>query len=50
MDLRKPQDYCHRIWSIAIRAADVAEAGSDQKGEYGDMCTVDEVGHEQGGA
>ncbi|MFD9665884.1 tyrosine-type recombinase/integrase [Rhodococcus sp. NPDC059968] len=26
LDLRKPQDYFHRVWSIAFRAADLTEA------------------------
>ena len=26
LDLRKPQDYFHRIWSVAFRAADLADA------------------------
>ena len=29
LDLRKPQDYFHRIWSIAFRASDLAAAESD---------------------
>ena len=28
LDLRKPQDYFHRVWSTAFRAADLADAGS----------------------
>jgi hypothetical protein len=31
LDLRRPQDYFHRIWSIAFRAGDLAEAGSDDE-------------------
>ena len=27
LDLRRPQDYFHRIWSTAFRASDLAEAG-----------------------
>ncbi|MGX7759480.1 hypothetical protein ACWQ06_12580 [Streptomyces angustmyceticus] len=30
LDRRKPQDYCHRVWSTAFRAADLADAGSDE--------------------
>ena len=30
LDLRKPQDYFHRIWSVAFRAADLAEHGEDE--------------------
>jgi hypothetical protein len=29
VDLRKPQDYFHRVWNTAFRAADLAEAGND---------------------
>jgi Phage integrase family len=29
LDLRRPQDYFHRIWSTAFRAADLAEAGNN---------------------
>ena len=28
LDMRKPQDYFHRIWSVAFRATDLADAGS----------------------
>jgi hypothetical protein len=35
LDLRKPQDYFHRIWSTAFRAADLADADRDD-GEHGD--------------
>ncbi|MDX3641793.1 site-specific integrase [Streptomyces sp. MB09-02B] len=37
LDLRKPQDYFHRIWSTAFRATDLAEATEAedaQKDEY----------------
>jgi len=27
LDLRKPQDYFHRVWSTAFRASDLATAG-----------------------
>ena len=27
LDLRKPQDYFHRVWSVAFRAADLAGHG-----------------------
>ncbi|PKT68601.1 integrase [Streptomyces populi] len=30
LDLRKPQDYFHRVWSTAFRAADLAEAAEAQ--------------------
>jgi integrase len=36
LDLRKPQDYFHRIWATAFRASDLADAGSDEEGEYSD--------------
>jgi hypothetical protein len=43
LDLRKPQDYFHRIWNTAFRAADLATAGSQDDqydcgdaAEYGD--------------
>lgn len=44
LDLRKPQDYFHRIWSTAFRATDLADAGNvDQnEGEYSDTCTADD--------
>jgi hypothetical protein len=29
LDLRKPQDYFHRVWSTAFRASDLAAAESD---------------------
>jgi hypothetical protein len=29
LDLRKPQDYFHRVWSTAFRAADLADAGGE---------------------
>ncbi|WEO92925.1 hypothetical protein A6P39_001775 [Streptomyces sp. FXJ1.172] len=40
LDLRKPQDYFHRVWSTAFRAADLADAGSDEPDEYSDTCTA----------
>ncbi len=42
LDLRKPQDYFHRVWSTAFRAADLADAGSNCDGEYSDTCTADD--------
>ncbi|MEU2778409.1 site-specific integrase [Streptomyces sp. NPDC007162] len=47
LDLRKPQDYFHRIWSTAFLAADLSDAGSDQESEYSDTCTADETDPEQ---
>lgn len=41
LDLRKPQDYFHSVWSTAFRAADLADAGSDERDEYSDTCTAD---------
>src|SRR2546430_11820999 len=29
LDMRKPQDYFHRVWSTAFRAPDLAAAGDD---------------------
>ncbi|MFG3244747.1 MULTISPECIES: hypothetical protein [unclassified Streptomyces] len=36
LDLRKPQDYFHRVWSTAFRAADLADAGIGEPDEYDD--------------
>jgi integrase len=33
LDLRKPQDYFHRVWSTAFRAADLAAAGNGAQEE-----------------
>jgi hypothetical protein len=33
MDLRKPQDYFHRVWSTAFRAADLADAAPPETGD-----------------
>ncbi|WP_406486517.1 hypothetical protein [Streptomyces sp. NBC_01563] len=41
LDLRKPQDYFHRVWSTAFRAADLVDAGDDGQSEYSDTCTTD---------
>ncbi|MFJ5846410.1 hypothetical protein [Streptomyces sp. NPDC092903] len=41
LDLRKPQDYFHRVRSTAFRAADLAGADSNDQGEYSDTCTAD---------
>jgi len=30
LDLRRPQDYYHRLWNLSFRAADLAAASSDQ--------------------
>jgi len=50
LDLRKPQDYFHRVWSTAFRATDLADAGSDEPDEYGDTCTADGDDPEQDAA
>ena len=31
LDLRKPQDYFHRVWSVAFRAADLAGISDDEQ-------------------
>jgi hypothetical protein len=31
LDMRKPQDYFHRVWSTAFRAADLAAAADDEQ-------------------
>ena len=33
LDLRKPQDYFHRVWSTAFRATDLAETVNDQNSD-----------------
>ena len=35
LDMRKPQDYFHRVWSTAFRAADLAAAGEDEQDRRG---------------
>ena len=35
LDLRKPQDYFHRVWNTAFLATDLANAGSED-GQYDD--------------
>ncbi|WP_392668823.1 tyrosine-type recombinase/integrase [Streptomyces sp. LN785] len=40
LDLRKPQDYFHRVWSTAFRAADLAQATGDEQDRADD--TTDE--------
>jgi hypothetical protein len=47
LDLRKPQDYFHRVWSTAFRAAELADAGNDEPDEYGDTSTADGDAPEQ---
>ncbi|MET8181519.1 site-specific integrase [Streptomyces sp. NPDC005336] len=41
LDLRKPQDYFHRVWSTAFRATDLADAGSNEPDEYSDPSPAD---------
>ena len=31
LDMRRPQDYFHRVWSTAFRASDLAVAGDDEQ-------------------
>jgi hypothetical protein len=31
LDMRKPQDYFHHVWSTAFRASDLAAAGDDEQ-------------------
>ncbi|WP_182445874.1 site-specific integrase [Streptacidiphilus sp. PB12-B1b] len=40
LDLRKPQDYFHRVWSTAFRATDLAEPVGDEQAQAED--TTDE--------
>ncbi|WP_411146842.1 tyrosine-type recombinase/integrase [Streptomyces sp. x-80] len=47
LDLRKPQDYFHRVWSTAFRAADLADAGDEEQNEYSDTYTTDDNDPEQ---
>ncbi|WP_245790808.1 hypothetical protein [Streptomyces monashensis] len=46
LDLCKPQDYFHRVWSTAFRAADLADAAQDS-GEDSDTYTTEDTGPEQ---
>lgn len=36
LDLRRPQDYFHRMWSTAFRAADLADVATVEENTYGD--------------
>lgn len=38
LDLRKPQDYFHRVWSTAFRAADLADATHAQSKQHEEVC------------
>ena len=46
LDLRKPQDYFHRVWSTAFRAAALADAASNDTDKI-DACPVDGADPEQ---
>ncbi len=35
LDIRKPQDYFHRVWSTAFRASDLAAAAGGDDGQDG---------------
>ncbi len=43
LDMRKPQDYFHRVWSTAFRASDLATAGAGEHngGDADDMTEAD---------
>ena len=47
LDVRKPQDYFHRVWSTAFRATDLADAGNDEQDEYSDTCTIEDTDLEE---
>jgi len=34
VDLRKPQDYFHRVWSTAFRATDLADTAHGENTEH----------------
>ena len=36
LDLRKPQDYFHRVWSTAFRATDLADTASTAHDQHSD--------------
>jgi integrase len=44
LDLRKPQDYFHRVWSTGFRAADLATAAQEHRG-HGPECNEAEETH-----
>lgn len=44
---RAPVDYSHRVWSTAFRAADLADAGSDEESEYSDTSPAEDTDPEQ---
>ncbi|MGW1365287.1 hypothetical protein ACWCQP_49155 [Streptomyces chartreusis] len=47
LDLRKPQDYFHRVWSTAFCAADLLDAGAEGESAYSDTCTAEDTDPEQ---
>ncbi|WP_328952575.1 hypothetical protein [Kitasatospora purpeofusca] len=46
-DLRKPQDYFHRVRSTAFPAHDPSDAGTEEESEYSDTCTAEDTDPEQ---
>lgn len=42
LDLRRPQDYFHRMWSTAFRATDLADTATAEQNAYGDEDTIDD--------
>ncbi|WP_406515023.1 site-specific integrase [Streptomyces sp. NBC_00873] len=47
LDLRKPQDYFHRVWSTAFRAADLVDVGAEGESEYRNTYTPEDTDPEQ---
>lgn len=47
LDLRKPQDYFHHVWSTAFRATDLADAGTEEESEYSDTCSAEDTDPER---
>ncbi len=47
LDLRKPQDYFHRVWSTVFRATDLADAGNEEPDENSDARTAEDTDPEQ---
>lgn len=47
LDLRKPQDYFHRVWSTVFRATDLADAGNEELDENSDTRTAEDNDPEQ---
>jgi integrase len=42
LDLRKPQDYFHRIWSTAFRATDLADAAKHDDDGHGEQAIAED--------